>query len=297
MKFIRILFLITVFSSQAVFSQEEGDTSYWNDAAKFGLTFSQVGLTNWASGGEPSVSVNGIFSYSIKYEKEPHLWVSKLDAGYGAQRIGSDGEPFKKTEDKIVLTSRYGHQISKKWYVSALGDFRTQFYNGYSYDNDTTILISAFMAPAYSKVGIGISYNHSFSETEFFSATFAPLNGKATFVRNKELSDKGAFGVEPGEQFLFQSGMDLSMALNKNIMKNVTLTTTMSLFSKFSDLTIIDVNWDMLIWFKINEYLSANVATTLIYDEDVTIIDSEGNPVNSLVQFKEVLGLGFTLTF
>ena len=59
----------------------------------------------------------------------------------------------------------------------------------------------------------------------------------------------------------------------------------------------IDVNWDMLIWFRINEYLAANISTQLIYDEDVTIIDSEGNPVNSLVQFKEVLGLGLTLTF
>ena len=297
MKLVRTLFLLLVFSSQALLSQEESDTTYWSDAAKFGVSFSQVGLTNWASGGEPSVSINGIFSYSIKYEKAPNLWVSKLDAGYGTQRIGSEGEPFKKTEDKIILTSRYGYKISNKWYVSALGDFRTQFTDGYSYKNDTTELISGFMAPAYSKLGVGISYNHNFSKTESFSASFAPLNAKATFVRNEELSDKGAFGVEPGQQFLFQGGMDLSMTLNKNIMKNVTLTTSMSLFSKYSDMTVIDVNWDMLIWFKINEYLSANVATTLIYDEDVTIINSEGNPVNSLVQFKEVLGLGFTLTF
>jgi len=284
-------------ASLSLFAQSESDTSYWSDAGKFGISFSQVGLSNWAAGGDPSVSFNGLFSYSLKYEKEPHLWISKLDASYGAQRIGRDGEPFKKTDDNLIFTTRYGYQISNKWYASILGDFRTQFYKGYSYENDTSILISTFMAPGYSKIGVGFSYNHTFSENEFFSLTFAPLNGKSTFVRDDTLSAHGAFGVEPGEKFLFQGGMDLSMSLNKELMKNVTLTTSLSLFSQFTNLDAIDVNWDMLIWFKINEYLAANISTQLIYDEDVTIIDSEGNQVNSLVQFKEVLGLGLTLTF
>ena len=290
-------FLLFVICGQALFAQEEVDTSYWSDGGKFGISFSQVGLSNWASGGDPSVSFNGLFSYSLKFEKEPHLWVSKLDAGYGVQRIGREGNPFKKTDDKLVFTTRYGYQISKKWYVSTLGDFRTQFYKGYSYENDTSIFISAFMAPAYSKLGVGISYNHSFSESEFFSMSFSPLNSKATFVMDETLSEKGAFGVEPGKQFLLQSGMDFTMSINKEIMKNVTMASSLGLFSKFSDLKVIDVNWDLVIWFKINEYLSANISTQMIYDEDVTIIDSEGNPVNSLVQFKEVLGLGLTLTF
>ena len=296
MKSINLALLLLV-ASQAIYSQDTADTSYWSDAGKFGISFSQVGLSNWASGGEPSVSFNGLFSYGLNYEKEPHLWVTKLDAGYGVQRIGRDGEEFKKTDDKIILTTRYGYQVSNKWYVSALADFRTQFYDGYSYDNDTSIFISGFMAPAYSKMGIGFSYNHTFSENEHFSFTFAPLNGKATFVFDDTLSARGDFGVDPGKNLLFQAGMNLTMSLNKEIVKNVTLTTSLGLFSKYSDLMVIDVNWDMLIWFKINEYLSANISTQLVYDEDVTVINSEGNPVNSLVQFKEVLGLGLTLSF
>jgi hypothetical protein len=37
-------------------AQENPDTSYWSHSGKAGLTFSQVGFSNWASGGEPSVS-------------------------------------------------------------------------------------------------------------------------------------------------------------------------------------------------------------------------------------------------
>ena len=198
MKSINLALLLLV-ASQAIYSQDTADTSYWSDTGKFGISFSQVGLSNWASGGEPSVSFNGLFSYGLNYEKEPHLWVTKLDAGYGVQRIGRDGEEFKKTDDKIILTTRYGYQVSNKWYVSALADFRTQFYDGYSYDNDTSIFISGFMAPAYSKMGIGFSYNHTFSENEHFSFTFAPLNGKATFVFDDTLSARGDFGVDPGK--------------------------------------------------------------------------------------------------
>ena len=127
--------------------------------------------------------------------------------------------------------------------------------------------------------------------------TFAPLNGKTTFVLDDTLSARGDFGIDPGNNLLFQAGVDLSMTLNKEIVKNVTLSTTLGLFSKYKDLAVIDVNWDMLVWFRINQYLSANISTQLIYDQDVTVIDSEGNPVNSLVQFKEVLGIGFTLAF
>ena len=90
-----LLFLVT---GQGMMAQDEADTAYWSDAGKFGISFSQVGLSNWAAGGDPSVSFNGLFSYGLKYEKEPHLWVNKMDAGYGVQRIGRDDEPFKKTD-------------------------------------------------------------------------------------------------------------------------------------------------------------------------------------------------------
>ena len=55
-------------------AQDNPDTSYWSHSGKVAITFSQVGLSNWSGGGDPSVSFNGIFNYIVKYEKDPHLW-------------------------------------------------------------------------------------------------------------------------------------------------------------------------------------------------------------------------------
>ena len=299
MKTIRTIALFTALlaAGSMVFAQDNPDTSYWSHSGKVGLTLSQVGFSNWAAGGDPSVSLNGILNYILRYEKDPHLWQTVLDAGYGAQRIGKAGEPFKKTDDNIVLTTRYGYKIGNKWYLSALVNFRTQFYEGYQYEGDSAIYVSNFMSPAYSKIGVGITYNHKFSDKESFSFTFSPVNGKTTFVLDDTLSARGFYGVEPGKKARFRGGMDLLIALNKELIKNITLTTTLSMFTPYEDLAVVDVNWDMAIWFKINKFFSANINTQLIYDQDVTILNDAGQPYNSGIQFKEVLGIGLTYSF
>lgn len=47
---------------------------------------------------------------------------------------------------------------------------------------------------------------------------------------------------------------------------------------------------------KINQYLSANISTHLIYDDDVMIKNSEGI-MGARVQFKEIFGIGFAYKF
>jgi hypothetical protein len=278
-------------------AQENPDTSYWSQSGKVGLTFSQVGLSNWASGGDPSVSFNGILNYSFKYEKSPHLWQTLLDAGYGTQRIGNSGKSFKKTDDNLVFITRYGYRIGKKWYASAIGSFRTQFFDGFKYEEDSAIFLSGFMSPAYSKVGLGVTYNHKFSDSESFSFTFSPLNGKTTFVLDDSLSSRGEYGVEPGKKVRFRGGLDLMITLKKELIKNITLNTTLSLFTPYEDMGVTDVNWDLALWFKINEFFSANISTQMIYDQDVNFVNDAGQSYNSAVQFKEVLGIGLTYSF
>ncbi len=299
MKTLNSLLLIPAFVTLAwnASAQETSDTSYWHHTGKAGLNFSQVGLSHWAAGGDPSISYNGILNYALKYERGAHLWQTTLDAGYGVQRIGKKEEPFKKTDDNVVLMTRYGYRIAHKWYLSALASFRTQFDEGYSYSTDPATLISNFMAPAYSKVGIGITYSHNFSETESFSFTFNPVNGKMTLVLDDTLSARGEFGVDPGNHSRFQGGLDLTVALNKELLKNITLKTTLTAFSSYSDLAVVDMNWDMALWFRINEFFSANISTQLVYDQDVAFVNDAGQTIHSEVQFKEVLGIGLTYSF
>ena len=60
------------------------------------------------------------------------------------------------------------------------------------------------------------------------------------------------------------------------------------------------VNWETLIAFKVNKFLSANINTQLIYDDKIKVpVVRNGEPasIGSLVQFKEILGVGFSYNF
>ncbi|MBK8927730.1 MAG: hypothetical protein IPM74_17965 [Crocinitomicaceae bacterium] len=81
------------------------------------------------------------------------------------------------------------------------------------------------------------------------------------------------------------------------MMENITITSKLSLFSNYANNPQnIDVNWENLIEFKVNKYISATLATHLIYDDDIDITDADGN-TGPRTQFKEVIGIGFSYKF
>jgi len=49
--------------------------------------------------------------------------------GFNYQGNGSDAL-FKKTNDKIEITTAYGFELQKKWYLTVLANFRSQFAEG-----------------------------------------------------------------------------------------------------------------------------------------------------------------------
>jgi hypothetical protein len=124
-----------------------------------------------------------------------------------------------------------------------------------------------------------------------------------TIVKNDSLSSIGAFGVDPGDVTRYEFGSFIKMELKTDLMKNVGLQTKLDLFSNYlHNPQNIDVNWDLLINMKINDYLSANLITNLIYDDDIKIdIDENNDGVveakGPRIQFKEMFGVGLSLKF
>jgi hypothetical protein len=80
--------------------------------------------------------------------------------------------------------------------------------------------------------------------------------------------------------------------------KNVDVQTVLGLFSNYlNNPQNIDVNWDFRVNMKINEYLSANFLTNMIYDHDILIpIDDQGNK-GRRVQWKQLFGAGLSFKF
>jgi len=296
------LCLVVQFSNAQVTQAEEklraksADTlEGWKKGGAFFVNFSQTSLTNWAAGGDNSLAINGMASLFANYKKGKSIWDNSLDMGYGLMKQGND-EKFTKTDDKFDFLSKYGQHAFKSWYYSALLNFKTQFSNGYNYPDDS--VISAFLAPAYILGALGLDYKPN----DAFTAFIAPLSAKITLVNDQALADAGAFGVDAGKKSRSEFGGYIRIAYNKNIVENINFTTKIDFFSNYlHNPQNVDINWEALLTLKVTKFIAASINTQLIYDDDIALIEdleSGGTKtVKSKVQFKEILGIGFTVKF
>jgi len=281
----------------------------WVIGGVISINGQQVSLTNWSAGGNNSISLGGIVNVFAKYKKGKIAWDNNLELGYGVIKQGSNRN-WWKNDDKIQFSSKFGREIKKKYYLTALGDFRTQFTDGYNYPNDS-VYISKFMAPGYVLAAIGVDYKPN----EHFSAFLAPITGKFTIVNDDSLARYGGFGVQKEirdpenggaivqnykthrEEF----GVYLKVQYQNKIMENITFQTVLELFSNYLyNPQNVDVNWTTLTTFKVNKFISATLSTQLIYDDDIKILRNEGSRKGTTgpdIQFKQVLGVGFTYKF
>jgi hypothetical protein len=292
------LVLTALMIAAGVFCQEVKDTTYWKKKGDFTLSFNQVSFSNWAAGGKNSVSGVALFNYAFNYLKARASWDNSLNLGYGLLKEGD--RALTKSEDKMEFSSKAGYKISPsgKWYYSGLFGFRSQFAGGYKYP-DMDHKISALFAPAYVMLALGADYKPN----DKFSLFLSPLGSKFTIVADNYLSESGSFGVEKGKKFRAEMGGTLKSELKFPVVTNVDVVTVLGLFSNYlKKPQNIDVNWDLRINMKINKYLSANLITDMIYDDDVYVaVDRNDDGVmegkGRRIQLKQLFGAGFSYKF
>lgn len=287
-----------------VTAQDQADT-VWRFKSDISLLVSQVSFTNWAAGGENSITLNGFFNFYAGYIKGKHKWENILGLAYGETKAGE--RDFRKSEDKIDFLSNYGIKASDKWFYSANFNFKTQFAEGFKYYDDikpdSSVKISNFLAPAFISLGLGMEYR----PYNYMSFYISPITARWIIVNDQELADAGAFGVEkkadifdaqgnpiivPGERSKFELGAYFRFLFVKDIMKNVNLSTKLEMFSDYlENPQNIDVNWDTMINMKVNDWITASLGLQMLYDDDSPILDKDGN-VGPRTQIKEMLAVG-----
>lgn len=288
---------------------EADSTDGWDLGGTVALGVNHVSLTNWAAGGQNSISINGLVNFFAHHKKGKSLWENYLDVGYGTIKQGIDAD-WIKTDDKIDFTSKFGQKAFGKWYYAGLLNFKTQMTPGYNYPNDSVWISNAF-APAYTSFALGMDYMPGKGLTFYIS----PLSIKITTVEDQKLADAGAFGMEPasydgagqqlseGETSRTEFGGYIRLFIRKEVAENISVQTKLDLFSNYIEKPQnIDVSWEVLISMKVNKFFAATLSTHLIYDDDIDIaVDSNGDGVYDTsgprVQFKEVLALGFSYQF
>jgi hypothetical protein len=133
--------------------------------------------------------------------------------------------------------------------------------------------------------------------------------GSWIIVNDQGLANLGSFGIDPAEfdeegnvitpakKVRTMFGAKLMVVLEKEVYKNINLGTKLELFSDYlQNPQNIDINWQVLIGLKVNDWLNVDIQTTLLYDDDVMITDSDGN-TGPRVQFRQLLMLSVGYAF
>ena len=289
-----------LFCSGIAFSQEEEENDTipngWSTEGTVQLLFNQSAFNKeWTGGGTSSIAGNLSVDYQFNYKMDDFTWNNRIFGNYGLTKV-KDDEFIRKTSDRLELNSIAGKQMQESnFYYSWFLNFRTQFAKGYEFgeDPDTgeTIRteISDFMSPAYLQTGPGIMWKKS----DDLFINLAPATARFIFVDKSfttgpDYVDGDYFGVDEGKSMRFELGAALSAYSKYEIMENVNMEHTLSLYSNYLDKPgNIDIDYLLNVEMGINDYLSANLVFQAVYDD---------NAVGAF-QIREVFGLGINFGF
>ncbi|MCI2082018.1 MAG: DUF3078 domain-containing protein [Bacteroidales bacterium] len=267
---------------------------YWKRGVitQFGL--SEVSLTHWAAGGYGSIALNAYINAYANYSKDKTIWNNDFQVGYGFINSFTD-DGFKKSDDRFIINSKWGYQMIKTLYFSAVYNYNMTMFPGYKNSN----LVSHIFSPAYTSLGLGIDWN----PVSWVSLNLAPLTGKIVFVADSTL--RTLYGNDEDELAHPEFGAQIKMDNKFVLLKNIQCDSKLTLFSDyFNKPQNIVVNWDVSVDGKLTKNISYSIRTNLIYDDNIKFLDSptevdeDGNPVKIPgIQFKQVCGLSLTYTF
>jgi len=258
------------------------DSNGWKKSGTFILNLSQGALSNWAAGGENStLGINGIFNYSINLRSGRNTWDNNFDMALGYQNASSFSQ-YRKIDDRIDITSKYGHQLTQHWYASLLFNFNSQFLQGYDYSTTPYTKISNFLTPGKIILAPGMNYKTA----NRFSFFISPIALRWVLKIDEDFLNVAKFGVDSAKKSNKEFGAYVTVTYKADISKWATYTGRVDLYSNYlRNPENVDFLMNNLLTMKFNKIFAANLSLDLIYDDDVI----------KRLQVKEILGIGITM--
>ncbi|MGB0868037.1 MAG: DUF3078 domain-containing protein [Flavobacteriales bacterium] len=288
-KIISLLFIGGMFTFNALAQDAPSTTENkdWKYDAVGTLQFTQLGLSNWAAGGEDALSLTGFVKANANYAKDGVEWENFAHLGYGLIKQGS--RDFVKSDDKLEINSLYKRKAKGNWSYATLLNFKSQFDLGYNDPNARDTVVSQFMAPGFLELSVGMDYKPK----DNFSIYLSPIAMKAIYVLAEQV-DETRYGLDLGDKSRYELGAKMEMKYKTKLMDNISFETLFGLYSNYLDNPQnIDVKWNNAIVMQVNKYISMNLSTELLYDDNTVFLKDNGK-VGKAVQFREVLGLALT---
>ena len=211
-----------------VVEQKVVKPNYWEESLKTNIKFGQTSLTNWAAGGDNTVTLQAFVDGNANYKRDKLFWNNRLQLDYGF--VYASSKPIlQKSDDRIYLESKFGYKNAnmKNFSLSVNYDFKSQFNTGYDYLTpsvpsdkyqdaegnipglnelphkdqvslwkDARKIKSGFLAPAYTNLAVGIDVK----PFKWLSLNIAPLTGGVVIVRDELLRKN--YGMQLKEQYV-----------------------------------------------------------------------------------------------
>ncbi len=277
----------------------------WRFHTQTNFILSQTYLTNWASGGQSSVSMTLDATGFADYKNDDLKLLSNnfIRLKYGLIKPGQ--EYIRKSDDLLETNSKIGHKAFGKFNFTGIMLFKTQISAGYDYQVSRTKPVSNFMNPASLTLGLGLEYKPE----KKTSINFAPLSYKATFVLDTVKYDEVKYGLAKNKRVLQEPGASLQITNEFSPIKSVTIINRLQLFTNYINKPQnVVVDWEMIATAKLNWFTEIRFNTHLIYDDKILIplVYNNGTPrlgpdgkqeKGKRLQFKELMGFSFVFRF
>lgn len=287
-------------AADALKAKQADSARTWTAGFLGSLTFNQQALSNWAAGGDGSLSLNATAGAFLNFEKNKHYWFNLLDASYGITKVND--LPIRKTQDYWEFNTKYGYRFAQHWSFTAFGELISQFAYGYDYkaDPEATRRTSSLMSPAFANQGLGITYEQP---DWGLSARLSPITAREIIVLDDAVNEV-AYGIDTLGTVKLQLGASLRINYKKTFFKsqNTTLESRLLVFSDYlNQPEKLVVNWRNKVDFKITTILTVSLILHLIYDPSIVfpaVVDGNGTvtkPAGTRLQVLQSLGVGLAV--
>ena len=262
--------------------------THWRRQMNVSLQITQNYATNnWYQGAANAFAMLASAKGYINYKNERIAWENSLEWRAGLSTVSGDSlRVIKVTDDIFRVNSKFGFQVHEKWYVSAVGEFKTNFWNNYR--TNSHAVSTTFLTPIRFTLGVGVDYK----PLKGLSVNISPATYKLVYATISDPSKVNVsdFGIEAGSNLLSELGSSVRLDWTWKPLREIELETKFYFFTNYKR---IETELEVEVDFIINRYLSAKVMIHPRYDSTVELVEG----CKSRIQFKELISVGFSHTF
>ena len=259
----RTLFLAVLLMPLALMGQSDTAAARYHRQAIYSVSGAFTEVDNWNAGGENSSNVSFLLRENWTNKGINFTTVHLLEGNYGLSRQAGT---LTKNADRLEFTTTLtGSPKTTEWNLSSQFNVRTQLAPGYAKGDTSGVPISTFGAPIYGQFSFGVG-NNSFEHWQVF---LSPLAGKSTTVLDEVLRDKGAFGVDTGATWRFETGAKVTLNFAQEFTDEFSVTAKTDVFYNYAGtLNEVDLSLDIIALYKIKEVFSLSGHVQLLRDID-----------------------------